>query len=221
MQKLNWKSLLSQEKNLPYFRNILNILHQKRKLGIIIYPKKNDIFNVFRFTEFESIKVIIIGQDPYHGPNQAHGFAFSVPYGVKIPPSLKNIYIELASNISNFIIPKHGCLKSWAREGVFLLNTILTVEEGKSYSHSNLGWEIFTNKVIRILNDYKTNLIFLLWGNHAKKKSVFINHKKHYILTTSHPSPMSAKNGFLGCQHFSKVNAFLIKHNKTIINWQL
>lgn len=221
MQTLNWKLLLSKEKNKPYFKKIINILHQKRKLGTIIYPKPNNIFNVFRITEFASIKVIIIGQDPYHGPNQAHGFAFSVPIGIKLPPSLHNIYKELKSDIPGFIIPKHGCLLSWAQKGVFLLNSILTVEQGKSGSHANIGWEQFTDTVIHMISDHQKNLVFLLWGNYAQKKSILIDNKKHYILTTSHPSPISAQYGFLGCQHFSKTNAFLMQHNKKTINWQL
>lgn len=221
MSELTWKSLLRKEKTLPYFKNILNILHKKRKLGIIIYPKQNKIFDAFRFTEFKAIKVIIIGQDPYHGPDQANGLAFSVSPGKKLPPSLKNIYQELKCNIPNFIIPNHGYLYSWSQEGVFLLNSILTVEQGKSGSHSNIGWEYFTDKVIKILSYYQNNLIFLLWGNYAKKKSALINHNKHYILTASHPSPISAKYGFLGCQHFSKTNLILMKHNKKIINWTL
>lgn len=221
MPKLTWKSLLSQETNLPYFKNILNILHQKRKRGITIYPKQNDIFSAFRFTSFESIKVVIIGQDPYPAPNLAHGLAFSVPMGIKTPPSLNNIYKELQSDIPNFIIPKHGCLYAWTKEGIFLLNSILTVEQRKSGSHISLGWEKFTDKVIYILNKYRENLIFLLWGNYAQKKSIFIDHKKHLILTTSHPSPISAQYGFFGCKHFSKTNNFLIQHNKKIINWQI
>lgn len=221
MPELNWKFFLSTEKNNPYFKKILNTLQKKRKSGIIIYPKTSDIFNVFRFTNFESIKVVIIGQDPYPSPNHAHGLAFSIPFGIQLTPSLKNIYKELKFDIPNFIIPQHGCLYAWAQEGVFLLNSILTVEKGKSGSHFNIGWEYFTNKVINILNIYKENLVFLLWGNYAKKKIKIINSKKHYILTSTHPSPMSAKYGFLGCRHFSQTNEFLAKKNKKIINWQL
>lgn len=221
MSELTWKFFLSKEKQYPYFKKILHILQQEKKSGKIIYPKSNDVFNAFRFTTFESVKVVIIGQDPYHGPNQAHGLAFSVPFGNEPPPSLKNIYKELQSDIPGFIIPKHGCLQSWTQEGVLLLNSILTVEKGKSCSHANIGWEQFTDKVIHILNMYKNNLIFLLWGNYAKKKGSFIDRRKHYILTSSHPSPMSVNNGFLGCQHFSKTNTFLIQHNKQIINWKL
>lgn len=221
MSELNWRFFLSKEKQSPYFQRILYILQQKIKSGETIYPKANDIFNAFRFTAFESVKVVIIGQDPYPNPNQAHGLAFSIPYGIALTPSLKNIYKELKSDIPNFIIPKHGHLKSWTKEGVFLLNSILTVEKGKRGSHANIGWEKFTDKVIDILNIYKRNLVFLLWGNYAKKKGNLIDKKKHYILTSSHPSPISAKYGFLGCHHFSKTNLFLMKNNKQIVNWQI
>ncbi|CAD83229.1 uracil-DNA glycosylase [Candidatus Blochmanniella floridana] len=221
MPKLTWQLLLSQEKNLPYFKNIFTILNQQKKSGKIIYPKQNDIFNVFRFTAFESIKVVIIGQDPYHGYNQAHGLAFSVPHGIPLPPSLKNIYKELETDIPGFIKPQHGCLSSWSKEGVFLLNSILTVEQGKSRSHAHIGWELFTDKVIHTLNTYRQNLVFLLWGKHAQQKSHIINNQKHHILITSHPSPISAKYGFLGCKHFSKTNTFLANQNQHIINWQL
>lgn len=221
MKKLNWSALLSEEKKLSYFQRILYILHQKKTQGIVIYPKTKDIFNAFRFTTFNSVKVVIIGQDPYHSPNQAHGLAFSVlPNICNLPPSLKNIYKELNLDISEFTIPKHGYLKSWATEGVLLLNSILTVEKGKSCSHQNIGWEIFTNKVIHILNIYKKNVIFLLWGRYAQNKGNIINIKKHYVLETSHPSPISAQYGFIGCRHFSKTNQILIQNNKKIINWQ-
>lgn len=221
MKKLNWSNFLSQEKKSLYFQKILTTLNNKRKKRIIIYPKQKDIFNVFRFTDFESVKVVIIGQDPYHGPNQAHGLAFSVlPNITSLPPSLKNIYTELKSNIPNIVIPKHGYLKSWATEGVLLLNSILTVEQGKSCSHANIGWEIFTDKIIHILNIHRKNIIFLLWGRYAQNKGNIINYKKHYILTTSHPSPISAQHGFLGCRHFSKTNIFLTKKKIKTINWQ-
>jgi len=219
-QKLNWRFLLSKEKTLPYFQNILFAIEKRKKKGITIYPKKKDVFNAFRFTSFESIKVVIIGQDPYHGSNQAHGFAFSVLPGVLPPPSLRNIYKELASDMPDFVIPEHGCLESWAQEGVLLLNSILTVEEGRSCSHANIGWERFTDKIISILNTHKEKVIFLLWGKYAQNKGNIINHKKHYIFTASHPSPISAQRGFLGCHHFSKVNILLAQQNKQIINWQ-
>ncbi|ADV33927.1 uracil-DNA glycosylase [Candidatus Blochmanniella vafra str. BVAF] len=220
-QRLTWKLLLSKETKLPYFKKIFNILNQKNKLGITIYPKSTDIFNAFRFTEFESVKVVILGQDPYHRPNQAHGLAFSVSPGITPPPSLKNIYKELSTDISDFITPKHGYLLSWAKEGVLLLNSILTVEQGKSCSHAYIGWEKFTDKIIHILNIYQKNIVFLLWGNYAKRKGKIINTQKHYILSAAHPSPLSAHYGFLGCKHFSKTNALLLKHNKNTINWKL
>lgn len=221
MNKLNWSNLLSEEKTLLYFQKILTTLHEKRKKGIIIYPKKKDIFNVFRFTTFESVKVVIIGQDPYHNPEQAHGLAFSVlPKITVLPPSLINIYKELSTDIPKITIPKHGYLKNWATEGVLLLNSILTVEHGKSRSHANIGWEKFTDKVIHTINIYKKNIIFLLWGRYAQNKGNIIDHKKHYILETSHPSPFSAQHGFIGCHHFSKTNIFLKKQNTKTINWQ-
>lgn len=222
MKKLNWHSLLSEEKKSFYFKKIFTTLHDKNKKGIIIYPKKKDIFNAFRVTTFESTKVVIIGQDPYHGPNQAHGLAFSTPpKTLPLPPSLNNIYTELTSDIPDIVTPKHGCLLSWATEGVLLLNSILTVEQGKSRSHANIGWEKFTDKIIQILNIYKKNIVFLLWGRYAQNKGNFINDKKHHILTTSHPSPMSAQYGFMGCRHFSKTNRFLIQKNIQPVNWHI
>lgn len=221
MKKLNWSSFLSEEKKLLYFQKILTILHDKRKKGIFIYPRQKDIFNAFRFTSFESVKVVIIGQDPYYNPNQAHGLAFSVlPNIIPIPPSLHNIYTELITDIPKIIMPKHGCLQSWAKEGVLLLNSILTVEHGKSGSHANIGWEKFTDKVIHILNVYRKNIIFLLWGRYAQNKGNIIDHKKHHILETSHPSPISARYGFIGCRHFSQSNKLLIQKNIKTINWQ-
>ncbi|URJ29865.1 uracil-DNA glycosylase [Blochmannia endosymbiont of Camponotus sp.] len=220
MKGLTWRYFLSEEKKLSYFKNILSYLEEQKKKGIVYYPKQKDIFNAFRFTSFESVKVVIIGQDPYHGPNQAHGLAFSVLPGVLIPPSLRNIYKELVSDIPDFIMPNHGCLKNWANEGVLLLNSVLTVEAGKSYSHAHIGWELFTDKVIRILSIYKEKIVFMLWGRYAQKKGNIINKKKHYILTASHPSPISAQYGFLGCRHFSRANMFLMQQDKQIINWQ-
>ncbi|WHL25156.1 MAG: uracil-DNA glycosylase [Candidatus Blochmannia vicinus] len=220
MKELTWRYFLSEEKKLSYFKNILSSLEEQKRKGIVCYPKQKDIFNAFRFTSFESVKVVIIGQDPYHGPNQAHGLAFSVLPGVLIPPSLRNIYKELVSDIPNFVIPSHGCLKSWAKEGVLLLNSILTVEAGKSNSHANIGWELFTDKVIRILNIYKEKIIFMLWGRYAQKKGNIISQKKHHILIASHPSPISAQYGFLGCRHFSRANMFLMQQDKQMIDWQ-
>ncbi|MBX4181128.1 uracil-DNA glycosylase [Sodalis sp. CWE] len=218
-KKITWQDVLAKEKNLPYFQKILLFLFRRRASGIIVYPSAKDIFNAFRFTELNKIKVVILGQDPYHGPNQAHGFSFSVKPGAPIPPSLYNIYRELSKDIPNFIIPNHGCLQSWANQGVMLLNTILTVEAGKAYSHGNIGWEIFTDKVIKILNANRKGIIFLLWGAHAQKKKIFIDSKRHYVLTAPHPSPLSAHRGFFGCRHFSKVNLLLKQQGEKEINW--
>lgn len=221
MNTLNWHYLLSEEKKLLYFQKIFTILENKRKKGVIIYPQQKNIFNAFRLTTFASIKVVIIGQDPYSHPNQAHGLAFSVlPNIVPLPPSLKNIYTELITDIPTIVMPKHGCLNSWAKRGVLLLNSILTVEQGKSCSHANIGWEKFTDKIIHIINIYKKNIIFLLWGRYAQNKGNIINHNKHYILEASHPSPMSVQKGFIGCHHFSKTNAILAQKNIKTINWQ-
>ncbi|QIQ41231.1 MAG: uracil-DNA glycosylase [Buchnera aphidicola (Aphis urticata)] len=214
---LTWKDILSQEKK-KYFLNMMNYIKKKR-LQKLIYPPSKDIFNAFLFTSFDKIKVVIIGQDPYFSNNQAHGLAFSVPRNKNIPPSLKNIYKELNNDFKKNYIFNHGCLESWAEQGVFLLNTILTVESGKPNSHNNIGWEIFTNKVIYYISQYKKSIIFLLWGNNAQKKCNLIDINKHYILKSSHPSPLSAARGFFGCKHFSKTNKILIKCKKTEINW--
>ncbi|AKC60104.1 uracil-DNA glycosylase [Blochmannia endosymbiont of Polyrhachis (Hedomyrma) turneri] len=220
MKLLTWKSVLSSEKSKLYFKNIFNYINQRKSQGIIIYPEQRYIFHALKLTPFQKVKVVIIGQDPYHQPNQAHGLAFSVQPGITIPPSLMNIYKELSSDISTFVIPKHGCLESWAKEGVLLLNSILTVEAGKTCSHANIGWEQFTDKIIDVLNTKKNKLIFLLWGKYAQKKGNIINNKNHYILKTSHPSPLSAQFSFFGCKHFSKTNYLLTINNQNKINWQ-
>ncbi len=166
------------------------------------------------------MKVVILGQDPYHGPNQAHGLCFSVLPGVKTPPSLVNMYKELAQDIEGFQIPNHGYLKSWADQGVLLLNTVLTVEQGKAHSHAKTGWETFTDRVIDVLNQHRQGVIFLLWGSHAQKKGQMIDRNKHHVLMAPHPSPLSAHRGFFGCQHFSQTNQILKQLGKTPINWQ-
>ncbi|WMY95245.1 MAG: uracil-DNA glycosylase [Arsenophonus sp.] len=214
-----WVDIINKEKKEDYFRKILEYLTIEKQKGKIIYPPKKDIFNAFHYTELSKIKVVILGQDPYHGPNQAHGFAFSVPKNIAIPPSLSNIYKELKKDIPNFQYPNHGCLINWAQQGVLLLNTVLTVESGKANSHFHLGWEKFTNKVIMAINQYCIGVIFLLWGVHAQKKSQLINSKKHFLLRASHPSPLSAYKGFFGCKHFSKTNEILMKNKSILINW--
>jgi len=165
--------------------------------------------------------VVILGQDPYHGEHQAQGLSFSVPKGEKIPPSLRNIYKELHNDIDDFTLPTHGHLSSWAKQGVLLLNTVLTVEQGQAHSHKHLGWEQYTDKIIALINEHLTGVVFLLWGAHAQKKGKNINNDKHYILTAPHPSPLSAHRGFLGCRHFSKTNDILLQNGQKQINWCL
>ena len=216
-----WTDLLAEEKQKHYFKETLAYVAKQRAKGVTVYPSPNEVFTAFAITPFEQVKVVIIGQDPYHGPNQAHGLSFSVKPEVKIPPSLKNIYKELTQDISGFVMPDHGYLLPWAEQGVLLLNTVLTVEESKAHSHKHLGWEQFTDKVIEVLNNYGNNIIFLLWGSHAQKKGSVIDKNKHSILTAPHPSPLSAHRGFLGCKHFSTTNNLLIAQGKQPINWQL
>lgn len=215
-----WQSLLADERQQPYFKAALEHVKTQRAAGKIIYPKQADIFNAFKLSAFEKVKVVLLGQDPYHGPNQAHGLAFSVQRGVALPPSLQNIFKELRDDLG-VPIPKHGCLEHWAVQGVLLLNTYLTVEAGKPQSHATIGWEQFTDKVIKILNDEKRGLVFLLWGSHAGRKGEMINPGKHFILTYAHPSPFSANRGFFGCKPFSKTNAILKANGQSEIDWQL
>lgn len=219
-QTLTWREVLVQEKRRSYFQETLAFIANERSAGIIVYPPKKDVFNAFRFTELSAVKVVILGQDPYHGPSQAHGLSFSVRPGIPPPPSLINIYKELAINIPSFMIPQHGCLQSWAEQGVLLLNAVLTVEAGKAHSNANLGWEIFTDKVIEILSTHCQGIVFLLWGSLAQKKGNTIDTKRHHVLKAPHPSPFSAHRGFLGCHHFSTTNALLMQQGKTVIDWQ-
>lgn len=215
-----WQTFLSAEKTQPYFLQILDFIKSEQAAGKKIYPPSNGAFNAFKYTAFADVKVVIIGQDPYHGPRQAHGLCFSVQPGIAPPPSLLNIFKELHSDLG-LPIPKHGCLESWAKQGVLLLNSVLSVEAGKPQSHANIGWERFTDKVISVLNEEKDGLIFLLWGSPAQRKGEKIDPNKHYILKAPHPSPLSAHRGFLGCKHFSKTNALLRQMNKSEINWSL
>ncbi|AZP36336.1 Uracil-DNA glycosylase [Candidatus Annandia adelgestsuga] len=216
---MKWIFFLKNENKKKYFYKIKKFLYKEYYLGKIIYPPKKYIFNALKFTSFDKIKIVILGQDPYVKNNQADGLAFSVSKNVDIPPSLNNIYKEIKSNFTNFNIPKNGCLIKWAKQGVLLLNTILTVEKNKKLSHKNIGWEIFTNKIIKLINMYKSKIVFLLWGLQAKKKAYLINPKKNLILTSSHPSPLSANYGFFGCKHFLISNKFLIKNNIKEIIW--
>ena len=214
-----WKAFLSEELNSSNFQEIISALAIERKIHTI-FPSNNVIFNAFNFTIPSKIKVVILGQDPYHGKGQANGLAFSVPSGVKIPPSLQNIFKELQRDL-NHSISSNGNLESWAEQGVLLLNATITVREKKAGSHQKLGWESFTDSIIKKLSEEKEGVIFLLWGTFAKKKSVLIDTNKHHILSTTHPSPFSAYRGFLGCKHFSKTNKILLNNNQKPINWKL
>ena len=214
-----WKAFLKEELNSNNFQAIISDLAIERK-SYTIFPANDVIFNAYNFTLPSNIKVVILGQDPYHGIGQANGLSFSVPNGVKTPPSLRNIFKELQSDL-NHSISSDGNLESWAKQGVLLMNATLTVREKEAGSHQKLGWEPFTDSVIKKISDEKENIIFLLWGAFAQKKSVLINTKKHHILTTTHPSPFSAYRGFLGCKHFSKTNKILLNNNQQPINWKL
>ncbi len=219
-EQATWTSVLGAEKQKPYFQKIMDFLHDERNAGKTIYPPQAEVFNALKFTPYQDVKVVIIGQDPYHGPRQAHGLSFSVVEGVKPPPSLQNIYKELESDLG-LSRPQHGCLEKWAKQGVLLLNATLTVEASKPQSHGNLGWQTFTDEVIKSLNEHPNEIVFLLWGSFAQKKSSLINTLKHKVLKAPHPSPLSAHRGFLGCKHFSKANAFLKEQGRTPIDWTL
>lgn len=216
-----WAELLAEEKQQAYFQHILTYVAEERGAGKAIFPAHDDVFNAFKMTELEDVKVVILGQDPYHGPNQAHGLSFSVLPGNKPPPSLVNIYKELLMDIDGMTKPSHGNLQHWAQQGILLLNTVLTVEQGLAHSHSKIGWERFTSRVIELLSQNTTGTVFLLWGNHAQKKGALIDAEKHHILHAPHPSPLSAHRGFFGCKHFSSTNKLLVAHGKTAINWQV
>lgn len=214
-----WRDVLSAELAKDYIIELNDFLNYEIK-NFQIFPPPNSIFSAFNLTSFEKVKVVILGQDPYHGKGQAHGLCFSVPDGVKRPPSLKNIFKELQSDIG-MDIPANGNLEEWAKQGVLLLNTTLTVRESKPLSHNQKGWEHFTDTVISILSREKEGLIFLLWGKHAQTKEALIDDKKHFILKAAHPSPLSAYNGFFGCCHFSKTNILLKNQSLPEINWKL
>jgi uracil-DNA glycosylase len=216
---MNWDEFINQERELLYFYNLEKFILEERKTKTI-FPKEEDVFNAFKLTPFENVKCVIVGQDPYYNINQANGLAFSVNKGIKLPPSLVNIYKEAHDDIG-IDIPNHGDLSSWAKEGVFLLNTILTVEEGKPLSYKNKGWEKFTLKVLKTLNDDKTPKVFILWGKEAINLKKILNNPRHLILESAHPSPLSSYRGFFGSKPFSKTNEFLIKNNRTPINFEI
>jgi uracil-DNA glycosylase len=216
-----WHDIIETQKQLPYLSDTIEYVEQRREQGVTVFPQQADVFNAFKYTEFDDVKVVILGQDPYHGPDQAHGLCFSVLPGVKTPPSLKNMYKELAEDIADFVIPQHGFLESWAKQGVLMLNSVLTVEQGNAHSHKHLGWEQFTDTIIAKVNEHQTGVVFLLWGAPAQKKGRFIDVNRHHVLKAPHPSPLSAYRGFLGCGHFSKTNEILLGMGKTPINWSV
>jgi uracil-DNA glycosylase len=215
----SWMNVLKEEFSKPYFKQLVLHLKTEKQLGKTIYPAGRFIFNAFDATPFQNVKVVILGQDPYHGPGQAHGLSFSVPAGVTLPPSLLNIFKELQSDIG-LSMPSQGDLTHWAQRGVFLLNASLTVRQGEPMSHAQIGWATFTDTVISILSEKRVKLVFMLWGKFAKEKTVLIDEKKHLVLKAAHPSPLSAHQGFLGCRHFSEANQYLVKNGIDPIDWQ-
>lgn len=221
-----WQSIISQEQSKPYFKELTQTITNQRENGEIIYPKVDDVFNAFTFTDLSDVKIVILGQDPYHGCNelgepQAHGLAFSVAKGFKVPPSLVNMYKELVTDIESFTTPNHGNLTAWAEQGVLLLNTVLTVKKANANSHAKLGWETFTDNIIQEINTHNQGCVFILWGSHAQKKGKNIDKNKHLVLVGPHPSPLSAYRGFFGCQHFSKANTWLTENSHTPIDWKI
>lgn len=216
----SWKNALATEFTAPYFANIKATLLNAKAAGETVYPKGSLIFNAFNRTPFDKVKVVIIGQDPYHGAGQAMGLSFSVPQGIPIPPSLANIYKELAMEFPDYRIPKHGDLSYWADQGVLLLNASLTVLAGRAGSHSQIGWQTFTDAAIRALSTQKDHLVFMLWGNFAKAKAPLIDNNRHAILTAIHPSPLG-RGGFFGCNHFRLANDYLQQHGNPPIDWQI
>lgn len=220
-QPLTWQQVITAEREKPYFQQIEHFVAAEREFGKAIYPPEAEVFSALDSTPLEQVKVVILGQDPYHGPEQAHGLSFSVRPGIKVPPSLANMYKELATDIPGFTAPEHGYLQGWAEQGVLLLNTVLTVEQGKAHSHAKIGWETFTDRLIEVINQQCEGVVFLLWGAHAQKKGKKIDTARHHVLHSAHPSPLSAYRGFFGCKHFSQTNKLLEQMNKSPINWML
>ena len=216
----SWKAVLAGEFEQPYMAELRDFLRREKGSGKVIYPMGGEYFNAFNLTPFEDVKVVILGQDPYHGPGQAHGLCFSVRPGVRMPPSLVNIFNEIQGDLG---VPfaDHGCLEPWARQGVLLLNSVLTVERGRAASHQNRGWERFTDRVIALLNERRERLVFLLWGSYAQKKGRIIDTRRHLVLKSPHPSPLSAHRGFFGSRHFSRANAYLQENGIGAVDWRL
>ncbi len=216
----DWHAALSSTFKQPYMLQLESFLNQEQEAGKLIYPAVEQRFNALALTPLEQVKVVILGQDPYHGPGQAHGLSFSVPEGIKIPPSLRNIFKELQADIA-IDRPSHGCLEQWAKQGVLLLNSVLTVEQGCANAHQGQGWERFTDAVIALVNQHRRGVVFMLWGAYAQKKGVMIDTFQHRILKAPHPSPLSAHRGFFGCAHFSAANQYLLEQGQTPIDWQI
>lgn len=216
----SWLSLLKDEFEQPYLKSLKQFLTKEKQRGKVIFPPGNLIFSAFNSTPFDAVKVVILGQDPYHGPNQAHGLCFSVMPGVPFPPSLQNIFQEIHQDLG-VPIPEHGCLQSWAGQGVLLLNATLTVERNRAGSHQGRGWEQFTDRAVQLLNERRAGLVFLLWGSYAQKKGQFIDRQKHLVLEAPHPSPLSAHRGFFGTRHFSRTNDYLAQQGQPPIDWSL
>ena len=217
----SWKIALNNEWHQPYFNDLISFVNLQYEIGSAVYPPRDLIFHAFNKTPFDQVRVVIMGQDPYHGPGQAHGLAFSVPRGMALPPSLRNIYKELHDDVG-LLTPSHGCLESWAEQGVLLLNATLTVNEGDPLSHHGKGWEHFTDGVIKVLAERKEPIIFVLWGKSAEKKCrALVGKDHHLVLRAPHPSPLSAYHGFFGCKHFSQINQLLEKQGKKAIAWSV
>ena len=216
----DWDTVLAGEFEKDYYKKLRSFLVSEYR-SKTIYPDMYDIFNTLKLTPYSDVRAVILGQDPYHEPGQAHGLCFSVKKGVQIPPSLRNIYKELADDIEDFKIPGHGCLTEWGEQGVIMLNAVLTVRRGEANSHKGQGWEIFTDRVIELLNEREKPIVFILWGGPARAKKTLITGKQHLILEGAHPSPLSAHNGFFGGKYFSKANSFLVRSGETPINWQI
>lgn len=214
----SWKDILKEEFDKPYFRDLVEFLHKEKREQKVIYPPGPKIFRAFDLTPFDKVRVVILGQDPYHGPGQAEGLSFSVPHGIKLPPSLQNIYKEIESDTGISTAGRDGSLIHWAEQGVFLLNAVLTVRASEPTSHSKIGWTNFTDAVIKALSDHKEGVIFLLWGNYARSKRDLIDHSRHHVLEAAHPSPL-ARGAFFGCRHFSQANNILINKKQNPIKW--
>ena len=217
----SWLNVLGAELEKPYMKELKSFLLDEKQKGFTVYPKGADIFNAFNHTPFDKVKVVILGQDPYHGQGQAHGLSFSVQKGIPVPPSLKNMYKELAEEFADYKIPNHGDLTAWADQGVLLLNATLTVRAQEAGSHQKRGWETFTDYVISELSRQRKGIVFLLWGRFAQQKEVLIDTGKHFVLKAAHPSPFSAYNGFFGSNHFKTANEILVKEGLEPVNWQI